>query len=1083
MSRLTAIYKVFAQTLSFEDVIKIIKTGYNEVIIGLPIRIYQSITTLDRFYKSLAEQITINAIVIRTRTVFTTISSWFSATTSALNLSNFYRAVSSYFNINQNFVRLQALIRPFTQSLTFTDTSTRFLQFYKTVTTYFNINQVSTVGQSLIRSFTNSLNVSTSIANAFSLIRNFAASFIINTASQRIMTAYQTFYQPAAYFDQAIDRIYSYFRPVTALFNIGTGFDRNIHLTLNFLNSFTLNAIGTIGNAFQQIVTASINFADSIARTLYLNINFADSFSINTVITRLRTISKYVTTGFSISDSIYRFIIITRELPQGLFITHSLERAQNLMREFLQTLIFSAHGFKPPLFYNRIFDLSLTLSQSTERLQAIGRIFVQSLNINGAFTRTLSLTRFFYEGFNFFVSLFMQFLCPWLSTESSCLSVGFCHWCSGACQAPECPTPPSGTPPPSGSPITPPPIEPVLPITLSTNIIEVRLYPGEYQIIPIGITNNKNENVQVSLSVEGDIWPFTLFEKDKLTVAAKQTEYAKVKFFTMPTTIPGIYNGVITLASAGTTQKITVILRVEYEREKLLDIKIDTIKKEVIPGDSLKYQVTLYNLGLTKRIDVFLNYTVRSVETDNIIAVDKETMAVETSLSFIRNLHIPEVTEPGLYTIEALAWYENKTASSVASFSVVKPPWIFSLLVSIFTNWMTYIILFIAIPSFYLGWKLYEKWKLRKIRGRYIKHINPKKLPSKGLLIGKVEETKINAFIDESKLTTHMIIAGGTGSGKTVAGMDIAEECLKKGIPVIVFDPTVQWTGFVRSCKDKSMLSLYGKFGIKQEEARGFKGTIVQVKDPFLKIEVDKYIKEGEITVFTLNKLTPDQLDYFIGKTIDYMFTVPWKESRQLKALVIFDEIHRLLPKYIKRTGVSVGAGEGYIAVERACREFRKWGLGLMMISQVLLDFKGAIRAVIATETQMRTKYEGDIERIKTKYGWEYSTSIPKLEVGAGMIQNPEYNDGKPWFIRFRPLLHDTFRMTEEELSQYDDYMKEIEDLNKKIKDLKDKNVDTYDMELETSLALEKVKTAQMSMAETYIDSVKSRIKTVEERS
>jgi hypothetical protein len=705
------------------------------------------------------------------------------------------------------------------------------------------------------------------------------------------------------------------------------------------------------------------------------------------------------------------------------------------------------------------------------------------LNINGAFTRTLSLTRFFYEGFNFFVSLFMQFLCPWLSTESSCLSVGFCHWCSGACQAPECPTPPSGTPPPSGSPITPPPIEPVLPITLSTNIIEVRLYPGEYQIIPIGITNNKNENVQVSLSVEGDIWPFTLFEKDKLTVAAKQTEYAKVKFFTMPTTIPGIYNGVITLASAGTTQKITVILRVEYEREKLLDIKIDTIKKEVIPGDSLKYQVTLYNLGLTKRIDVFLNYTVRSVETDNIIAVDKETMAVETSLSFIRNLHIPEVTEPGLYTIEALAWYENKTASSVASFSVVKPPWIFSLLVSIFTNWMTYIILFIAIPSFYLGWKLYEKWKLRKIRGRYIKHINPKKLPSKGLLIGKVEETKINAFIDESKLTTHMIIAGGTGSGKTVAGMDIAEECLKKGIPVIVFDPTVQWTGFVRSCKDKSMLSLYGKFGIKQEEARGFKGTIVQVKDPFLKIEVDKYIKEGEITVFTLNKLTPDQLDYFIGKTIDYMFTVPWKESKQIKALIIFDEVHRLLPKYIKKTGISVGEGGGYIAVERACREFRKWGLGLMMISQVLLDFKGAIRAVIATETQMRTKYEGDIERIKTKYGWEYSTSIPKLEVGVGMIQNPEYNEGKPWFIRFRPLLHDTFRMTEEELSQYDDYMKEIEDLNKKIKDLKDKNVDTYDMELETSLALEKVKTAQMSMAETYIDSVKSRIKTVEERS
>jgi hypothetical protein len=213
------------------------------------------------------------------------------------------------------------------------------------------------------------------------------------------------------------------------------------------------------------------------------------------------------------------------------------------------------------------------------------------------------------------------------------------------------------------------------------------------------------------------------------------------------------------------------------------------------------------------------------------------------------------------------------------------------------------------------------------------------------------------------------------------------------------------------------------------------------------------------------------------------MFSIPWKESRQLKALIIFDEVHRLLPKYIKKSGVEVGEGEGYLAVERACREFRKWGLGLLMISQVLLDFKGAIRAVIATEAQMRTKYEGDIERIKTKYGWEYSTSIAKLETGAGMIQNPEYNDGKPWFIRFRPLLHDTFRLTEEELSAYEDYMKQIDELDKKVKELKSRNVDTYDMELELSLALEKVKTAQMNMAQTYIDSVKSRVKTVEERS
>jgi hypothetical protein len=203
---------------------------------------------------------------------------------------------------------------------------------------------------------------------------------------------------------------------------------------------------------------------------------------------------------------------------------------------------------------------------------------------------------------------------------------------------------------------------------------------------------------------------------------------------------------------------------------------------------------------------------------------------------------------------------------------------------------------------------------------------------------------------------------------------------------------------------------------------------------------------------------------------------VSWPESRKLKLLVVFDEVHRLLPKYSKKSGASFEGG-GYLAIERACREFRKWGIGLVMISQVLLDFKGAIRAVIATEMQLRTKYEGDVNRIKTKYGWDYAASIPKLDIGTGIIQNPSYNDGKPWFVTFRPLLHDTFRLTDEELKNYEGYDEEIKKLKEEVEKLKGGKTDTYDMELELKLAEEKVKTGQMRMAETYIESVKSRLK------
>jgi hypothetical protein len=175
------------------------------------------------------------------------------------------------------------------------------------------------------------------------------------------------------------------------------------------------------------------------------------------------------------------------------------------------------------------------------------------------------------------------------------------------------------------------------------------------------------------------------------------------------------------------------------------------------------------------------------------------------------------------------------------------------------------------------------------------------------------------------------------------------------------------------------------------------------------------------------------------------------------------------LPKY--------GGKKGYLALERGVREFRKWGIGLIMISQVLSDFKGAIRAVIASEGQMRTKYSGDIERVKKSYGANYAATLPRLKIGIGMVQNPEYNEGRPWFIEFRPLLHDTSRISEKELALYRKYQKEIAEIEEEVEKMKKKGIDTYDIELELKLAKEKVKQAQFRMAETYIESLKARIK------
>ncbi|MCI0469723.1 MAG: DUF853 family protein, partial [Nitrospirae bacterium] len=336
--------------------------------------------------------------------------------------------------------------------------------------------------------------------------------------------------------------------------------------------------------------------------------------------------------------------------------------------------------------------------------------------------------------------------------------------------------------------------------------------------------------------------------------------------------------------------------------------------------------------------------------------------------------------------------------------------------------------------------------------------------------IGKVAETGIRTFIDLDKLQTHTLIAGATGSGKTIAAQDIVEEALLKGISVVVFDPTAQWTGFLRKCSQKAMLRRYAVFEMKHEGASAFSGMIYNVSNPMELIDIKKFSSPGEITVFNISKLDPKGADLVVESTIQQVFKSSLEESAELKMLVVYDEVHRLLPKF-------GGSGRGFIQLERGAREFRKWGIGLVLISQVLSDFVGEIKANIGTELQMRTRYENDLERIKMKYGEDIQRSAVKEAVGTGMIVNAEYNRGKPYFVSFRPVLHSVSRLTDKELELYDKYAGRILDIDYEIRQLKGENADVFDLNLELKLAKSKVMLGSFNMADIYLESIEPKLK------
>ncbi|MBN1896420.1 MAG: DUF87 domain-containing protein [Candidatus Aenigmarchaeota archaeon] len=627
----------------------------------------------------------------------------------------------------------------------------------------------------------------------------------------------------------------------------------------------------------------------------------------------------------------------------------------------------------------------------------------------------------------------------------------------------------------------PPTQPPNVPIEVDSDLIFVTLSPGEHEIHSIDITNNLGATIKAKVEVIGNVWELVMIEKPEFEINGGSTATVKIKVFTLPTTQEGIYTGdIITRIEGRDIEHVTPItVKVQRPKQPLLDVKVKALTKTIEPGTNLSLEVTLLNMGETSKIeDIILTYEMRHLDTEKIVLREQETLGMENVRTFKRSIFIPDDTPVGRYSIEinVTYWDGVKQAFAIDSFDVlyIAPP--LKLIQSIFSNWLTYALLFLAIPGYHFGTQFFDKWrKKKKSKSRYIFPMDVNKLPKAGdrsLLVGKVAETDIKAYMTLDDLTTHSIAAGSTGAGKSVSAQVASEELLKRGVPIVVVDPTAQWTGFMRACKDEAMLELYPKFGMKPEDARGFKVNIIGIETPDQKIPWKEIMeKKGEMTVLVTEKLPPSGMDKFVRRSVESLFEMRLPEAREMKMLMIYDEVHRLLPKY--------GGKGGYIVLERAAREFRKWGIGIFLISQVLMDFKGAIRANISTEIQLRSKYEGDINRVKTKYGPDYASKITKLVTGTGLMQNAAYNSGKPWFVSFRPLLHDTKRLTAEELDQYLKIKKEADTIKQQLDAMKAKGTDVSDVEVELNLALDKLKQGLFTMAGSYMESVRTRMKSV----
>lgn len=85
------------------------------------------------------------------------------------------------------------------------------------------------------------------------------------------------------------------------------------------------------------------------------------------------------------------------------------------------------------------------------------------------------------------------------------------------------------------------------------------------------------------------------------------------------------------------------------------------------PGELLPVSVKLLNVSGTRRLDVQVYYSVLSHENESIYS-SSETVAVETTASYVKMVQIPYYIIPGVYNVRVSIKYDGQTVPATSHF-------------------------------------------------------------------------------------------------------------------------------------------------------------------------------------------------------------------------------------------------------------------------------------------------------------------------------------------------------------------------------------------------------------------------------
>lgn len=101
-----------------------------------------------------------------------------------------------------------------------------------------------------------------------------------------------------------------------------------------------------------------------------------------------------------------------------------------------------------------------------------------------------------------------------------------------------------------------------------------------------------------------------------------------------------------------------------------VNLTSESANNKFAPGEFISFSIKLTNFGSLKRGDVTLNYQIQDSKNTQIVS-SSETVAVETSASFVKRIPLPSTLKPGNYTLTTNLIYSGQQDPAVSKFNFV----------------------------------------------------------------------------------------------------------------------------------------------------------------------------------------------------------------------------------------------------------------------------------------------------------------------------------------------------------------------------------------------------------------------------